>query len=526
MSYLKSLVADQRTETTLDSPAARQVAQQLAALTGGKVYASSLTVRDGVVFFIFTDGSEKRLGLVWAATSSPAAAADFAQQGVPAKIEGVEVNYKLCPLDPASAAALRKNVAFAAPSVIGLKKSVGLGDRLGLATPGHVRAVLNTDVAPVFAQQSIRELARTERTAQEVIDAATWGVFEAGWRAPYGADADHLKSTEDIDTTLAAGFRMFTIDPSEHVDNQADDDPPDRLAAKFEALPWDDLGSSPADWRRTYSGKTFTVPGDLVLRFEESDLLRAAVKYGAAVAHTARLARHLASCSDQDYELEMSVDETTTPTSLLEHFFVANELKRLDVRCVSLAPRFVGDFEKGVDYKGDLHQFETQFIGHVKICKHLGPYKISIHSGSDKFTAYPIVARHAGDLVHVKTAGTSYLEGLRVVAARDPGVFREILDFARSRFDTDKATYHISVDMARVPATADVKDGDLADLIDAHDSRQMLHVTFGSVLTWRAEDGGWLLRDRVLRILAANEQLHYDVVAKHLARHVQPFAGN
>lgn len=524
MSNLQSLVSNQRTELSLQSPAAQRIAQQLGALTGSPVYPRSITARNGVVFFMLKGQPDKKLGLLWSAGASPVSPTDFAGPTTPTQIEGVEVSYKVCPVDPAGAAALRKNLTFAKPALIGLTKSVGLGDRLGLATPGHIRAVVGTDVAPIFAQQSIREMARTERNAQEVIDAATWGVFQGGWRSAYGADADHLKSIEDIDTTLAAGFRMFTIDPSDHVDNQADADQPSRLAEKFEALPWPELASSPSDWRQTYAGQAFTLPGDLILRFQELDLLRAAVKYGAAVAHTSRLARHLAERAGDDFELEMSVDETTTPTSLLEHFFVANELKRLGVSCVSLAPRFVGDFEKGVDYKGDPHQFERQLIGHVKIAKHLGPYKISIHSGSDKFSIYPIVARHAGQLVHVKTAGTSYLEALKVVAACEPALFREILDFARSRFDTDKATYHISASLDRVPQAADVADQQLAGLVDQHDTRQVLHVTFGSVLTWRREDDPWLLRDRLLRVLAENEDAHYDLLDRHLARHVQPFA--
>jgi hypothetical protein len=220
----------------------------------------------------------------------------------------------------------------------------------------------------------------------------------------------------------------------------------------------------------------------------------------------------------------MSVDETATPTSLLEHFFVASQLKRLAVRCVSLAPRFVGEFEKGVDYKGDLHRFERQVVGHVAISRLLGPYKLSVHSGSDKFSIYPILARHAGDLVHVKTAGTSYLEALRVVALGDPALFRQILDFARGRFETDRVSYHISATLARVPSGRQVPDAELSRLVDDPDTRQLLHVTFGSVLTSRRDDGQWLFRDRLLQVVAQREAVHYDSLGEHLARHVRPFA--
>ena len=148
----------------------------------------------------------------------------------------------------------------------------------------------------------------------------------------------------------------------------------------------------------------------------------------------------------------MSVDETATPTSVAEHVFVASELKRLGVKWVSLAPRFVGEFEKGVDYIGDLDAFRRSFAQHVAVAQHFGPYKISIHSGSDKFSIYPIAAELTGGLVHLKTAGTSYLEALRAIAKIDPALFREIMAFAIERYPEDRASYHVSADLAKVPA--------------------------------------------------------------------------
>ena len=524
MIDLHRLVSDEAGDIAAGSPAADKLARQFGALTGGDVYPESIAARHGVAFFMLRKGLEKRLVLMWSAAALPTLQSDFEGQTITGQIDSADVAGKICPTNAANARALRRHIRWTGPSLIGLTKSVGLGDRLGLATPGHVRAVAGTDVAPVFAQQSIRELARTERTPQDVIDTVTWGVFQGGWRQPSGADADHLKTIDDIEATLAAGFCMFTIDPSDHVDNDADTADAGHLGEKFEALPWNELECASSDWMNSYAGKAFALPGGLVLRFDREDVLRAGVKYGSAVAHTCKLARHLASRAGDRFELEMSVDETTTPTSLLEHYFVASELKRLRVRCVSLAPRFVGEFEKGVDYKGDLHRFERQLAGHVAIARHLGPYKISIHSGSDKFSIYPIAAEHAGDLVHVKTAGTSYLEALRVAATKAPGLFREVLDFARERFDTDKATYHISADLSRVPASEAIQDDDLPSLLDEHDARQVLHVTFGSVLTWRRDDGGWLLRDRLLTMLMEHEHTYCQMLAEHLGRHVDPFA--
>jgi len=129
-----------------------------------------------------------------------------------------------CPRTPHNAAALRNCLPWLQPQPHGLRTSAGMGDRLGLATPGHVRAVVATgsQVAPIFAQQSIREMARTGRTPQQVMDDATWGIFGEGWRGVVGADADHLKTPEDIDACLAAGFTFFTIDPGAQVNNAAE----------------------------------------------------------------------------------------------------------------------------------------------------------------------------------------------------------------------------------------------------------------------------------------------------------------
>src|SRR5512139_1947220 len=144
------------------------------------------------------------------------------------------------------------------------------------------------------------------------------------------------------------------------------------------------------------------------------------------------------------FEMEVSVDETEQPTSHAEHIYIASELKRLGIHWVSLAPRYVGSFEKGVDYIGSTTAFQRDFAGHAAIARHFGPYKLSLHSGSDKFSIYPIAARLTNGLIHLKTAGTSYLEALRTVAAVDVDLFREIYLFAREHFDTDKVSYHVS----------------------------------------------------------------------------------
>jgi hypothetical protein len=272
--------------------------------------------------------------------------------------------------------------------------------------------------------------------------------------------------------------------------------------------------------------KSVRLPDDSVITMNEEALFRAAVKYGRALAHTAAMYRHAKSVmGSRPFELEMSVDETATPTSVAEHLFVATELRRLGVEWVSLAPRFIGEFEKGVDYLGDLAAFEAAFAQHVAVAQHVGPYKISIHSGSDKFSIYPIAARLAGELVHLKTAGTSYLEALRAIAKIDSVLFREILGFAIARYPEDRASYHVSADVAKVPAPDTLSDDQLAGVLDQFDGREVLHVTFGSVLTTMV-DGKPLFKDRFMAALDRGEEIHYDIVQAHIEKHVKPFAQN
>ena len=124
------------------------------------------------------------------------------------------------PLNHENALILRKLFPFTAP-VRGLKNSCsfGLGDRLGIATPGHIKVFEKLDVFPVFAQQSIRELNLTGRTYEDVLDAATFAVFRQGYQGGFGADGDHLKTAKDVEYALSLGFSMITLDCSEYIKN-------------------------------------------------------------------------------------------------------------------------------------------------------------------------------------------------------------------------------------------------------------------------------------------------------------------
>lgn len=404
---------------------------------------------------------------------------------------------------------------------LGLVPSFGYGDRLGLATPGHLAANAGTGFAPIFAQQSIREMTRTDRTAEEVMEAARGALAAANYAEPWGADADHLKTQDDVEVTTKAGFCFFTIDPSEHVENGADGMSESELEAAVATQNADGIyGGQSVE--SLYEGKTFAIGGS-DLTFDRESLLRAAVKYGRAVEHCQKMAGYIdAANTDRLYEIEVSVDETDSPTSALEHLFFALELRRRGVTVVSLAPRFIGEFEKGIDYKGDLKAFEASLKQHVAIAREFGPYKISIHSGSDKFSIYPIIGRVCENLLHVKTAGTSYLEALRVVARVDTALFREIVDYSGGRFPEDKASYHISVTDADVPGLVKSADDQLEQVFLNEDKgRQILHVTFGSVLTKGQAASGRTFKEGIMEILHKNADLHAEVLETHLGKHLK-----
>ena len=493
-------------EASLGEADLATLAAALGSAAGACVYPASLTGSGGVVHAAARGKGFEKLVL--------AASRDGTGGRTEAKLGRFAL--ALSPWDTRAATELRSKLAHLAPGPVGRGTSAGLGDRLGSATVGHARAVRGTGITPVFAQQSIREMTRTGRSPEDVMLDATWGVFVSGWRDAWGADADHLKTTGDADACMAAGFVMYTIDPGGHVDDAAAGDPAEVLKEKLGRLPWDALETTLEDCRARHTGSG---PGA-----SEEDFARAAVKYGRAVAHAAAVARHIGKrLSPAPFEIEVSVDETATPTTPFEHRFVAAELARLGVTVDSLAVRFVGEFEKGVDYKGDLDVLRRETQAHAVVAREFGGYKLSVHSGSDKFSAYPVLAEAARGAVHLKTAGTSYLEAVRAVAGCDLDLFREIAKVARACYDQDRATYHVSGETEDVPEAGSITPELARTLLDHPGARQVFHVTYGSVLAAPAGSGG-TLGEALKACLNENEELHWGTVARHISRHLAPFA--
>jgi hypothetical protein len=490
---------------------AARLAQHLSDALGMDVYARSLISAPGGIFFLGNRAGAKWVGA--AGFGAPVLAG--AEQEI--DCAGARVRVRTAPADPGSADRLRAVLPHLTAQPLGLARSAGFGDRLGLATPGHIRSVRKFRMAPIFAQQSVRENERTGRSPRQVLDDALWGVLQEGWTAPWGADADHLKTLAHAETFAAAGYSFFTVDPGEHVDNAAGAALPAEVDRALKDLPWPELETTRGDLEHSLCDRPLDLDG-LRVRLSPEQVMRAAAKYGRAVAHTVRMYRRLLEVlGGRAFEFEMSVDETDSPTTLAEHVYIASELRRLNVRWVSLAPRYVGTFEKGVDYIGDTGAFESSLAGHGAVARAYGPYKLSLHSGSDKFSVYPIAARLCGDLVHLKTAGTSYLEALRTTAALNPALFRAILGFALERYPIDRASYHVSADTGRIPGESRLRDGELPGLLDDFHAREVLHVTFGSVIN----DARF--RAPFFETLTRNAEAYTQTVEAHFDKHLRLF---
>jgi hypothetical protein len=411
-------------------------------------------------------------------------------------------------------------------TTLGMQPSFGFGDRIGLATPGHVAAMkqAGAGIAPIFAQQSIREMTRTGRSPSQVIETAIAGMKQAEWSGKSGADADHLKTRADVDSTVAAGFTFYTIDPSDHVDGHADDYDEAMLRERFAPL------RSTIKWFEAYREHRVSLPNGRSFTVDELASMRCAVKYGAALEHAIGLANYICEVNEREgrpAELELSIDETPQPTTLAEHYIIADQCRRQGVQLTSLAPRFIGEFEKGVDYKGDTAALERSLNDHAALARALGPYKLSLHSGSDKLSLYPVLARATAGAFHVKTAGTSYLEALRVAAWHDEGLFRQIIDTARQYYDRDKATYHVSAEVNKLPAARDI--GDISELEAVYlerwsetppglgftkPGRQVLHCTFGTILMDER------LGSRLRSVLTAHGDTYEEILTDHFIRHL------
>ena len=413
---------------------------------------------------------------------------------------------KFCPLTVENAALLMELFPYTAPvSHQGHPFTMGLGDRLGLATPGHIRAIAPYEVFPVFAQQSIRELTLTGRTFRDVIAAAAFGVFQEGYKGGYGADGDHLKTTAEIQYALESGCSMITLDCSEHIDIQA--------SAYTEQQVNDAYAALPQDLRTHYEARYLDKELPIVGRICPVEYKGIVLVFYKAIRHAEACWQFIQQTAGRPVDFELSIDETRTVTTPAEHFIVANELASVDVHPVSVAPHFSGEFEKGIEYQGDLNAFARDFKAHQQIADHFG-YKLSLHSGSDKFSVFHIVGSVTGCHVHVKTAGTNWLEALRVVARRDPQLYRQAHKYALEHREEALKYYHVTTDPNLIPNIDLESDAYLPEYLQAPSSRQAMHIAYGLLLNQE-----WFSK-AFFPLMAQYEEEYYAGLVAHIGRHL------
>lgn len=395
----------------------------------------------------------------------------------------------------------------------GYAYSFGLGDRLGMASNAHLKLFKGKGVLPVLAQQSIRELNLTGRTYTDVLAAASWSVFEEGYMDGFGADGDHLKNPFEIDYAIKCGFPMITLDCSEYIHNEVAQYSAEELQSEYQKYD--------SEFRRTiesrYLNKTFAVSESVDVSFDIINLMETVLIFNDAINFANEMYDRFVVPYDLDFEI--SIDETIVPTSPENHFYIANELEIRNIKVETMAPKFYGEFQKAIDYVGDLDRFEKEYIIHEAIAQKFG-YRLSIHSGSDKFKVYPAIGTISQRGWHVKTAGTNWLEALKVVAKNDPEFMLELYTFALKNLDIAKTYYHIDATTSNAVQLKDIKLDDLSIILNDDMSRQVLHVTFGLILTHHV-DGVQIFKEKIYELLKQHSDDYTYFLNIHIGKHLE-----
>ncbi len=342
------------------------------------------------------------------------------------------------------------------------------------------------DVVPVW-NKSNREHTFIGSEPQSVRDAALAAVQSLGWKRPWHVDADHIR-LETVDRFLSPSD-FFTIDVAESIGVAASDSDVQAFIKRHQDL----IGE-------------LELPGiSQPLQVTQSILEGTTRKYLAAVKQAGEIYRYIASRKGADnFIAEVSMDETDAPQTPPELLIILIAMADEKIPLQTIAPKFTGRFNKGVDYVGDLNQFTREFNDDLAVIDYvIAAYglpknlKLSVHSGSDKFSLYPIIrralkGRTAG--LHIKTAGTTWLEeliGLCEAGADGLALARDIYAYALEHVEDLCAPYAsvIDIDPKRLPSIREVEswDGPQFAATMRHiptnsafnaDVRQLLHVSF------------------------------------------------
>jgi hypothetical protein len=405
--------------------------------------------------------------------------------------------------------------------------SIGVGDRFGFEGVAQLAALSAARqdgilVTPVW-NKSNREHTLIGTCPSDARAAADAAVREAGWSDPYWLDADHI-SLGNVERFLDA-CDFFTLDVAEQIGRACEPAAMEALAQRVGQL----FGPEPE------------LPGTWgTLKLGRASVKSAAGKYAAAVAEAGRIFRRIqAHRGDLGFRVEVSLDETDRPQSPQDLLVILTGLAMEGVPADTLAPRFSGRFNKGVDYVGDPRQFAREFEQDIAVLalarQKLGfgeGLKLSVHSGSDKFALYgPIreILARTGAGLHLKTAGTTWLEELVGLALARGDALAFVKDLwrqavaRREELSQPYATV-LDIDPSRLPTPAEVHSWDGPRFAAAlrHDSRcphynphfrQLLHVAF-RIAAEAGDPFRELLREH-------RETIAREVTANLLERHIR-----
>ena len=338
------------------------------------------------------------------------------------------------------------------------KYSFGAGDRFSHQVEAQLRALIKAneagvDVSPVW-NKSNREHGIVKTTPNHVRAEADAAVKALGWNKRYFVDADHINLTTVAPFVDASDF--FTLDVAAFIGNESSKDAIEAFLASCEK----------------YKG-ALQIPGiSQPVKVDDELLIEIAVKFLAATEQAANIYQYLVDKKGKgNFITEVSMDEVESPQTPVDLFFILKMLADKGVPVQTIAPKFTGRFNKGVDYVGDLEQFAKEFEDDVLVIAHAvkefglpADLKLSVHSGSDKFSIYPIMAdiikKHDKGL-HVKTAGTTWLEeviGLALAGGEALEAAKEVYASALSRKDELCGPYAdvIDIDDSRLPSSKEV----------------------------------------------------------------------
>lgn len=393
------------------------------------------------------------------------------------------------------------------PSRINKKISFGFGDRIGIATHAHAESLEGYDIFPIFAQQSIREITKTSKSGEEVILNSLIGVFQSGFKGNWGSDADHIRDEEWLKKMVDNKFlpyTMFTLDTYDYIDTEScrkDFIDEKEFKIRFKKA-------------EKYIGKTYNFNG-FRITYSQDSIYKIVKRYYRALDF---LLKCFSIIKDKIYnfDFEPAFDEKGIDTTPEEHFYLASELINDGIEFSSFAPKYFGIFEKGIDYIGNVNIFIENLKVHKIIAMHLGNYKLSLHSADDKFKILGPFANILEENFHIKTSGSTWMESLRTIAQCNPDLFRLILGITYDQIEENSKAYYIKLDNKKIQRLLKAKHPE--ELIEEKETRQLLHVSYGTILEMYRKD--------IIRVLNKNEEKYTINIKNNYKKHLESLFGS